>query len=43
MVEGVVGLVLFLFSYGPSLLLWGGILFFPARFAWKKVQRRFAR
>jgi hypothetical protein len=31
MVEGVVGLVLFLLSYGPSLLLWGGLLFFPIR------------
>jgi len=41
MVEGVVGVVLFLFSYGPSLLLWGGILFFPARFVWKKLRGLF--
>ena len=39
MVEGVVGVVLFAFSYGPSLLLWAAVLFFPARFAWKKVRQ----
>jgi hypothetical protein len=43
MIEGVVSVVLFLFSYGPSLLLWGAILFFPARAAWRKGQRVFAR
>jgi hypothetical protein len=42
MVEGVVGVILFLFSYGPSILLWGGILFFPARAAWRKARRTFA-
>ena len=40
MVDGVIGVVLFLFSYGPSLLLWGAILFFPARFAWRRVRRQ---
>jgi hypothetical protein len=39
MVEGVVGVILFLFSYGPSILLWGGILFFPARAVWRKAWR----
>jgi negative regulator of sigma E activity len=38
MVDGVVSLVLFLLSTGPSLLLWGAILFFPARMVWKKVR-----
>jgi hypothetical protein len=42
MVDGVVGLALFLLSIGPSLMLWGGILFFPARLGWKKVRRSFA-
>jgi hypothetical protein len=42
MVDGVVGLALFLLSIGPSLVLWGGILFLPARLGWKKVRRSFA-
>jgi hypothetical protein len=46
MADGVVSLALFLLSTGPSLLLWGAILFFPARlvwkFAWRKVRRGFA-
>jgi hypothetical protein len=41
-VDGVVGLALFLLSIGPSLVLWGGILFLPARLGWKKVRRSFA-
>jgi hypothetical protein len=40
MIEGLVALVMFLLSYGPSLLIWAAILFFPARFAWKKLRRR---
>jgi len=42
MVDGVVSLALFLLSNGPSLLLWGAILFMPARMLWKKVRRSFA-
>jgi hypothetical protein len=42
MVDGVMDLVLFLLSNGPSLLLWGAILFMPARMVWKKVRRSFA-
>jgi anti-sigma factor RsiW len=42
MVDGVLGLALFLLSIGPSLLLWGAILFFPARLVWEKVRRSFA-
>jgi negative regulator of sigma E activity len=42
MADGVVTLVLFLLSIGPSLLLWGAILFVPARLVWKKVRRSFA-
>jgi hypothetical protein len=41
MVDGVVGLALFLLSNGPSLLLWGIILFMPARFVWKRVRGTF--
>jgi anti-sigma factor RsiW len=39
MADGVVSLALFLLSIGPSLLLWGAILFFPVRLVWKKVRR----
>ena len=42
MVEGVMSLTLFLLSNGPSLLLWGVILFMPARMIWKKLRRSFA-
>jgi hypothetical protein len=42
MVDGVVSLALFLLSNGPSLLLWGAILFIPARVLWKKVRRSLA-
>jgi hypothetical protein len=42
MADGVVSLALFLLSTGPSLLLWGVILFLPARLVWKKVRRSFA-
>lgn len=37
-VEGLIDIGLFLLSAGPSLLLWAAILFFPARWAWKKFQ-----
>jgi len=37
LVESAVGLVEFLLSYGPVLLFWGLILFFPARFAWRRL------
>jgi hypothetical protein len=39
MIEGVVALVMFLLSYGPSLLIWAAILFFPARFAYRRLRR----
>lgn len=42
MADGVVSLALFLLSTGPSLLLWGVVLFLPARLVWKKVRRSFA-
>ncbi len=37
--DGFVEVLLFLISYGPSLLIWGVILFFPARAVWRRVQR----
>jgi anti-sigma factor RsiW len=42
MADGVVSLALFLLSTGPSMLLWGVVLFLPARLIWKKVRRSFA-
>jgi hypothetical protein len=42
MSDGVLDLALFLLTNGPSLLLWGAVLFFPARLVWKKVRRSFA-
>ena len=39
MLEGLVSVVLFLLSYGPSLLICAAILFFPARFAYRKLRR----
>ena len=43
MVDGVVSVILFLLSSGPSLLLWAAVLFFPARGAWRMMRRRWAR
>jgi negative regulator of sigma E activity len=43
MVDGVVSTALFLLSYGPSLLLWGGLLFFPARSLWRRVRQKLAQ
>ena len=39
MVDGIVSLVLFLLEDGPTLLLWGAVLFFPARLVWKRMRR----
>ena len=38
-VDGIVSLLIFLMSWGPSLLLWAAVLFFPARFAWRRLHR----
>lgn len=42
LVDGVVDVILFLLSNGPSWLFWGALLFVPARFAWKTMRRRYA-
>jgi hypothetical protein len=39
MVAGLIGIALFLVSWGPSLLLWSIILFFPVRGVWRRVRR----
>jgi hypothetical protein len=33
------GLALFLLSYGPAFLLWSALLFFPARYAWRRLRK----
>lgn len=41
-VDGIVSFLIFLMSWGPSLLLWAAILFFPLRFAWRRLRRETA-
>jgi len=36
--ESVFDLVLFVLDYGPSLILWGLALLWPARFAWRRLK-----
>ena len=38
--EGLISLVLFFVSAGPSLLFWGLLLFFPVRMVWRKIRLR---
>jgi hypothetical protein len=40
-VENVIGLVAWLLESGPTLLLWAALLFFPVRWAWRRVRRSF--
>ena len=42
-VDSLVGVVLFLLNVGPFLLLWGLILFWPARHVWRRVRAAIAR
>lgn len=42
MVDGIVAVLLFLIAVGPTILLWGAILFFPARMAWKRLGKKAA-
>jgi Flp pilus assembly pilin Flp len=43
LVDGLVGLALFLLENGPSLLFWVALLFLPARLVWKRLRRSFAQ
>jgi len=38
MAAGVVNVALFMVSYGPSFLLWAGLLL-AARFGWRRLRR----
>ncbi|HEY6253609.1 MAG TPA: DUF4349 domain-containing protein, partial [Candidatus Angelobacter sp.] len=40
MVAGLINVLLFFAAAGPSILLWGVVLFFPARWIWKKWRQR---
>jgi Domain of unknown function (DUF4349)/Putative zinc-finger len=42
-VEGAVGVAVFLVSYGPILLFWGGLLFLPVRSVWRRFRRAMAQ
>jgi len=37
-VESVTGAAAFLLAYGPSVLFWSAILFFPVRFIWQRLR-----
>jgi len=43
LVDGIIAVVLWLLSSGPSLLVWTAILFFPARMLWKRLRPRFTQ
>ena len=42
-VENVIGLLAWLLEAGPTLLLWAALLFFPIRWAWRRLRRAFHR
>lgn len=39
LVDGIIAVLLWLLSAGPTLLLWAAILFFPARMVWRRARR----
>jgi hypothetical protein len=39
MAGSVIGAALFVIAYTPSVLLWVALLFFPARFLWRRMRR----
>ncbi len=42
-VDGVINVLLFFMSWGPSLLVWAAILFFPARYVWRRRRAKVAQ
>src|SRR5579864_7821141 len=42
-VENVIGLLAWLLEAGPTLLLWAALLFFPIRWAWRRIRGAFIR
>jgi Domain of unknown function (DUF4349)/Putative zinc-finger len=43
LVDGIISVLLWLLSAGPTLLVWAAILFWPARMAWKRLKPRFVQ
>jgi hypothetical protein len=43
LVDGIISILLWLLSAGPTLLVWAAILFFPARMLWKRLRPKFVR
>ncbi|HEY6305766.1 MAG TPA: DUF4349 domain-containing protein [Candidatus Angelobacter sp.] len=41
LVDGIISVLLWLLSAGPTLLVWAAILFFPVRYLWKKLRPKF--
>jgi predicted anti-sigma-YlaC factor YlaD len=37
--DSLTGAAMFLLAYGPGLLLWGALLFFPVRYAWRRLRK----
>ena len=42
-VRGLSAILLVLVSYGPSFILWAAVLFFPARYLWRRSRTTLAR
>lgn len=42
MMDSLIEVLLWLLSWLPTLLIWGAVLFFPLRFAWRKLRPRTA-
>jgi hypothetical protein len=40
MADGLIGFALVVVGYGPSVLLWGALLFFPVRAIWRRYVRQ---
>lgn len=43
LIDGLLGLLLWLLSWLPSLLLWFAVLFFPARYTWRRLKQHFGQ
>lgn len=43
LIASLSAIVIFLVGYGPSFLLWAAILFFPARYLWRRTRLPLAR
>ena len=37
--DSLTGIAMFGLSYGPALILWSALLFFPARYAWRRLRK----